>query len=134
MRKNIVSVALFAVLATLAVGCQKENFSDQNPAVAEMGAKYTVNYTVDGIAQQATLSSDAERDAFFDYLMTLTDEGHEILIQGSGNCGLATKETQTLTTTDKNQANDWAKNKHQQGYNVRMNNNNGEYTVVATKP
>ena len=35
MRKTITTIALFAVLGTLAVSCQKENFIDENTIVAE---------------------------------------------------------------------------------------------------
>lgn len=35
MRKTITTIALFAVLGTLAVSCQKENIIDETPVVAE---------------------------------------------------------------------------------------------------
>ena len=39
MKKNMISVALFVVLATMAVSCQKENVMDFAPktAVSEVG-------------------------------------------------------------------------------------------------
>lgn len=51
MRKQFISVALFAVLATMAVSCQKENVMDIAPetSVSETGTVYTVQYAVDGV-------------------------------------------------------------------------------------
>lgn len=50
MRRNIITVALFAVLSTMAVSCQKENVMDFAPetAVSEVGTVYTVQFAVDG--------------------------------------------------------------------------------------
>lgn len=51
MRKHVIPVALFAVLATMAVSCQKENVMDFAPetTVSEAGTVYTVQYAVDGV-------------------------------------------------------------------------------------
>lgn len=37
MHKTFTTIALFAVLGTLTVSCQKENFIDENTIVAENG-------------------------------------------------------------------------------------------------
>ena len=44
MRKHFIPVALFVVLATMAVSCQKENVMDFAPetTVSEAGTVYTV--------------------------------------------------------------------------------------------
>lgn len=42
MRKTFTTIALFAVLGTLAVSCQKENIIDETNIVAENGTVYTV--------------------------------------------------------------------------------------------
>lgn len=49
MKKQVISVALFAVLATMAVSCQKENVTDHVPgtSISEASAVYTVQYAVD---------------------------------------------------------------------------------------
>ena len=47
MRKQFISVALFAVLATMAVICQKENIMDLPNSAVEVGTVRTVSYTVD---------------------------------------------------------------------------------------
>ena len=48
MKRNMISVALFAVLATMAVSCQKENVIDFAPetTISEAGTVYTVQYTI----------------------------------------------------------------------------------------
>lgn len=48
MKRNMISVALFAVLATMAVSCQKENVIDFAPetTISEAGTVYTVQYAV----------------------------------------------------------------------------------------
>lgn len=37
MKKQVISVALFAVLATMAVSCQKENLVEPQTTVSEIG-------------------------------------------------------------------------------------------------
>lgn len=37
MKQNVITVALFAVLATMAVSCQKENLVEPQSAFAEIG-------------------------------------------------------------------------------------------------
>ena len=55
MKKQVISVALFAVLATMAVSCQKENLVEPQTTVSEIGTVRTVSYAVDGVAHQVTL-------------------------------------------------------------------------------
>lgn len=133
MNKHLVSIALVAVLATMAAGCQKENIMELNPQVSEMSIVRTVGYSIDGQNFQAVLTSDAEWDAFVDNLLTLSEQGHDIYIEGNGTRGLSTKDTQTITTDDKKVAKDWAKEKQEEGYGVAIHNDNGEYTVIAVK-
>ena len=133
MRKHLVSVALFAVMATLTVGCQKEDFTEQNPAVSEKGVLYTVNYFVDGVAQQAVLYSDTELVALYESLMTLASQGHAIFIEGNGNGCMATKDVQTYVTSDRLKAMQWAMDMSMLGYNVNVICRDGTYTVIASK-
>jgi len=51
MKKHFISVALFAVLATMAVGCQKDDVTNSTPesSVSEASTVYTVQYAVDGV-------------------------------------------------------------------------------------
>lgn len=46
MRKNYVPVAVFLMLTTMAVSCQKERTMEPQSAVAEIGTVRTVHYIV----------------------------------------------------------------------------------------
>ena len=46
MRKNFVPVAVFLMLTTMAVSCQKEGPMEPQSAVAEIGTVRTVHYSV----------------------------------------------------------------------------------------
>lgn len=133
MKKQVISVALFAVLATMAVSCQKENFVEPQSAVAEVGTVRTVSYAVDGVAHQVTLHGDAEWDAFVDSMMSLSEQGYDVRIinESAASQSPATKDVQTITTTDRNEAKAWAKQKSDEGYAVAINHDNGVYTCVA---
>ena len=43
MKKVVTTIALFAVLGTLAVSCQKENIIDETAFVEESGARYAAD-------------------------------------------------------------------------------------------
>lgn len=133
MKKQVISVALFAVLATMAVSCQKENFVEPRSAVAEVGTVRTVSYAVDGVAHQVTLHGDAEWDAFVDSMMSLSEQGYDVRIinESAASQSPATKDVQTITTTDRNEAKAWAKQKSDEGYAVEINHSNGVYTCIA---
>ena len=134
MRKKFVSVALLAVLATMAVGCQKENIMEQDYASTTKNASsFTVNYAVDGVEQQVTLNSDDENDAFFYYLVTIAEFGHRVLVQGNDDNGIGSKEVITFSTTDKAVAQDWAKEKAGEGFQVFVEYKDGVYALTAIK-
>ncbi len=133
MKRNIISVALFAVLATTAVSCQKENIVEPQTTVAEVGTVRTVSYAVDGVTHQITLHGDEEWDNFIESMMTLSEEGHNVSILNESVSvrPIATKDTQVYTTTDRNEAKAWTKEKGDEGYTVEMSYNNGLYVCVA---
>ena len=69
MKKTITTIALLAVLGTLAVSCQKENITESTTFIAEDSAIYRISYSVDGVTYQLTLIGDeALQDFFFNYL------------------------------------------------------------------
>lgn len=139
MKKNMISVALFVVLATMAVSCQKENVMDfaSETAVSEVGTVYTVQYAVDGVLHSATIHNEAEEQALMQYLMALTREGHEVSIydEEAYSHSVATKETQVHTTTSEANATAWTLQKIHEGYKVTTihNTDTGEYTCIATR-
>ncbi len=133
MRKQFISVALFAVLATMAVSCQKENIMDLPNSAVEVGTVRTVSYTVDGVAHQITLRNNAEWDAFVGNMLALSEQGVDVYITNDDAASLspASKDTQTITTKDSNEAKVWAKQKADEGYVVAIHYDNGTYTCVA---
>ncbi len=135
MKRDIIAVALFAVLATMAVSCQKENLVEPQSAVAEIGTMRTVSYTVDGVTNQIILHNDTEWDAFVDSMLSLSAQGHNVrFFNESANVqGLSTKEVQTITTSNQAEAKAWSKEKADKGYTVSTTYTNGQYVIVAIK-
>ncbi len=135
MKRNIITVALFAVLATMAVSCQKENLVEPQSTVAEIGTVRAVSYTVDGVTNQIILQNDAEWDAFVDSMLSLSAQGHDVRFvnESASLQELPTKDVQTITTPDQEKAKAWSKEKADQGYNVSTTYANGQYTVIAIK-
>ena len=74
MKKNLMSVVLFAALAMMAVGCQKENTTDYVPeiSIVETSTGYTVQYAVDGVLHSVAIYSKAEEQTLMQFLMALT--------------------------------------------------------------
>lgn len=56
MRKNFVPVAVFLMLTTMAVSCQKERTIEPQSAVAEIGTVRTVNYSVKFLLGKADIT------------------------------------------------------------------------------
>lgn len=92
-----------------------------------------MSYAVDGVAHQVTLHGDAEWDAFVDSMMSLSEQGYDVRIinESASSQSPATKDVQTITTTDRNEAKAWAKQKSDEGYAVEINHSNGVYTCIA---
>ena len=134
MRKQFLLVALIAVLATMATGCQKENFVELQSTFAETGAVRTVNYTLDGTLHQLTLYSDTEWDAFVDRMMTLSEQGIDVCFinETAASQTVSKKDTQTIVTTDTNEAKTWSKEKADEGYAVEIHQSGGVYECIAT--
>ena len=135
MKRNIITVALFAVLATMAVSCQKENLVEPQSTVAEIGTVRAVSYTVDGVTNQIILQNDAEWDACVDSMLSLSAQGHDVRFvnESASVQELPTKDVQTITTPDQEKAKAWSKEKADQGYTVSTTYANGQYTVIAIK-
>ena len=78
MKRNIISVALFAVLATMAVSCQKENVTDfaSETIVSQTGTVYTVQYAVDGVLHLETLIGEQAWSDFLHRMLALAEEGY----------------------------------------------------------
>ncbi len=137
MRKTLTTIALFALLGTLAVSCQKENIIDETNIVAENGSVYKVSYTVDGVTHQLTLVGDEAWHDFLNRMMALAEEGHEVTFRNeeASSRVVSTKETVTYTTSDHDDAYSWAAKMVDDGYTVTITFDKEKkiYTCYAIK-
>ena len=137
MRKTFTTIALFAVLGSLAVSCQKENIIDETNIVAENGSVYKVSYTVDGVTHQLTLVGDEAWHDFLNRMVALAEEGHEVTFRNEEAASriVSTKETVTYTTPNHDDAINWAAKMADDGYTVTIifDEENKVYNCYAIK-
>ena len=124
MKKTIKTVAMFAMLGMLTVGCQKENVNDNMYVTAntEVGTMYMVQYAIDGVQYHAIHHSKAEHSAFIYYLLDLVEHGHEVIFceENKQNSSVVTKDVVHYTTSSKTDAFEWASQKEDEGYKVQI--------------
>lgn len=137
MRKTFTTIALFAVLGTLAVSCQKENINDEISIVAENDTVYTVSYSVDGVTYQITLTGDDAWHDFMNRMFALAEEGHEVSFRNEETASriVSTKEVVTYSTKERDKAYAWAEAMAEEGYTVTISfdKKTGVYTCEALK-
>lgn len=141
MKKNIITVALFAVLTSLAVSCQKEETNiatATSPAViADNDTVRSVVYTIDGVSHRLTLLGDEAWHDFLSRLFALAEEGHSVTFfnEEAASRVIPSKEVLTHTTTNKAEAYQWAEHKGNEGYTVTIvfDEKTGIYTCYAYK-
>lgn len=122
MRKTFITIALFAVLGSLVVSCQKENIIDATYVVAENGTVHTVSYTVDGLTHQITLVGDETWRDFLNRMMDLAEDGHEVTFRNEEATSrvVSTKKVVTYTTDNGEDALNWAEKMVDNGYTVTI--------------
>jgi UDP-N-acetylmuramate-alanine ligase len=116
-------LALFAVLSTLAVGCQKDNVSDfvQGTSISESSTVYTVLYSVNGVQHKITLYSEAEHQAFIRELLALAKQGYTVIFYDENSVSqTATKEVVTYSTSSEAEAVAWMVKMEKDGYYVSV--------------
>lgn len=137
MRKTFTTIALFAVLGTLAVSCQKENIIDETSIVAENGKVYTVSYTVNGVTHQLTLVGDNAWHDFLNRMFVLAEEGHEVTFRNEETASriVSAKEVVTYSTKNRDEAFSWAEAMIDEGYSVTISfdKKTGVYTCETLK-
>ena len=138
MRKSTKTVALFAMLSMLAVGCQKENIETIRPDVAKnnVNSSYSMYYIINGITYTVTLHNDTERAAFFNLVFGLAEQGYEVSVfDDSYVAGADARDVVTFSTTVKEKAVSWADEMTAHGYKVTISydSTNGVYNCVAIK-
>lgn len=135
MKKDLISVALFATLSTMAVSCQKESIVENAGLVESEAVKNKVYYTVDGIMQIAELNDERALEVFFEEMAMLTRMGHRIVVYSNRTCTSVAKETITYTTQSHADAVTWCAKMFLDGYTVTMDydENTKIYTCKATR-
>ncbi len=133
MKKITRTVLLIGALSIMAVSCQKENIVAPGQTTTVVTVQ-TTSFSVNG----EIYTSTEERAALLDRLVALAREGYTVTIFHSGNSGgtQATKEKVIFTTTDPDEAAQWADQMLEQGYDVTIDYNpkTGTYTCIATRP
>ena len=110
MKKNIITVALLAVLATMAVSCQKEDadITSANPStvIAENDAVRSVVYTIDGVTYRLTLVGDQAWRDFLLRMFALAEEGRTVTFRNEEAASrvIPSKLVETFTTSNKEEA------------------------------
>ena len=141
MKKTIISVALLAVLTSLAVSCQKEeaDITSATPStvIAENDTLRTVVYTIDGVSYRLTLLGDEAWHDFLSRMFALAEEGHTVTFfnEEAASRVLPSKVVETYSTSDKDDAYPWAEKKGNEGYTVTVvfDEETGIYTCYAFK-
>lgn len=137
MRKTFIAISLLALLACTAVSCQKENLIDETNIVAGNYTVYNVSYTVDGKKCQISLIGEDAWHSFLHRMLALAEEGHVVSFRNeeTSSCVRSAKETVTYTTTDGDDAINWAEKMSDKGYavTIKYDKKNGIYICEATK-
>lgn len=141
MKKTIITVALLAVLTSLAVSCQKEE-ADITPAtpsavIIDNAALRTVVYTINGVSYRLTLLGDQAWHDFLSRMFALAEEGHSVTFfnEEAASRVLPSKEVETHSTSNKEDAYQWSEQKVKEGYTVTIvfDEETGIYTCYAFK-
>ena len=137
MNKTIITVALIGMLTTLAVSCQKENIEVERAEATEQVAVYSVSYTIDGTREEITLAGEVAWKGFIARMLDLAEEGHRVSFRmEDGTQRIVTsKETITYSTTDREEAFEWAEKMIRQGYTATVEYDKKEkrYNCYAIK-
>lgn len=134
-KKIFISAALLTVLATMTFSCQKEEFINQTDN-AEVTAIRIVRYTINGRKYSETLYGESQWQEFVDRMVMLAHEGNEVsfINESATSACTAGKDVHVYKTTDENDANRWAREMADRGYNVTITYDNGTYICIAVRP
>ena len=137
MFKRALTIALIAVLGTMAVSCQKENINETTTAVSQIGTVRNMYYTIDGVNYHITLVGDEAWRIFLNQMLALAEEGHRVSFRNedASSCVGSTKETVTYVTGNHDDAIAWADTMVDKGYDVTITFDEKEhkYVCIAVK-
>lgn len=137
MKKTFTTVALFAMLGTIATSCQKENEFDKTNIEVGQNTIYRVCYSIDGKIYQLTLIGDDAWHDFLNRMFALAEEGHTVTFNNENVTSqtVSAKDVVTYTTTNKDEALSWAERMGNDGYvvTIKYDKGTGVYTCIAEK-
>ena len=137
MKKVFRTIALVSIIGLTATSCQKESATFSQESTEQIGNNHTVMYSVDGISQCATFTSEEEWLEFLQQLFIWAEEGHQVSFRNaeSFNSVTPSKEKVVFTTHSKTEAETWAFEMEKNGYDVTVSydSNTGIYTCIAIK-
>ena len=136
MNKKTRTVAFFAMLSMVAVGCQKESEMEPSPtdAIGMQENIILLSYSIDGVNYATAIQSGSAYRDFIYQLLTLAEQGHEVTFAYASKPGQAVaKDVVTYTTTDKDDAFEWADKMAASGYSVTVpyDSSKGVYNCLA---
>lgn len=137
MKKQIITVALFAALCSMAVSCQKESFNEPQMGVAQNDGVRTMIISVDEFTQVLTFQSEDERFRYMERMAALAREGHVIHVVNAAykHNANASKETITFVTPSHSDAITWCNKMADDGYRTTMiyDSDTKMYICTATR-
>ena len=131
MKQIIRTVAFLGLLAMTTTSCQKEDYFSQNIENDQMGS--SVHYLVDGVSYSVNLFDRSGWESLLDNLFALVKEGYQIELKANTNNFLKYTDIVTFTTTDENEAKNWASDMFSKGYDVSISIKAGTYVCIARK-
>lgn len=137
--KKIIRNATVAVALCLAMAsCQKE-YLEVTPSLpinqtTNIIDANSITYTVDGELYSTPVYNDSTYKSVVDMLFALAEEGKEVTFfyGNAPNTCIAKKETVTFTTSDKNEAVQWATTMSHDGYTVNINYDPRNHIYICT--
>ena len=137
MKKQVKTMALFAVLSLMAVGCQKETIVEPNTGMQQTMSLRTVTYSIDGVTQQIIIRGEEAWMDFLKQLTALARQGHcvQFRCEETRTNASTAKEVVTYTTSIEEDAIAWCNTMFNQGYEVNMTYDvkNGKFICTARK-
>ena len=134
MKKVLITGALFALLGTVTVSCQKEAEPVTSSVCSQ--AEYNVRYSIDNRIYHANLQTPEEWHTFLSDMLVLSRKHHRISIHRlNNNWTIASKESVVFKTLDQKEANAWAEEMLLAGYDIiiEFDAETGYYIITAIR-
>lgn len=136
MKINYLKIGILLVAFSIPMAsCQKDDKTELFNLSQQESRVEVVTYSVNGVIHHAVIAGEQSMKELFDYLLALARNGETVCVF-SGNQPIQAsnaKDTVIYTTTDENDANRWAREMRNQGYQVeiKFDGKTGIYTCTA---